>query len=170
MTDLRKAAEMALEALEICFDCVPLGIEKWTTAKEHKVRSADVALRQALEQPECNPHPDAPHGFNRESSHSLGRYVCDCEGWEPEEQEPVSYIYEYTTPNGEKYYSDEYHDAHPSRSVPVYLTPPKRELVGLNNVEVGRLTVFDGLHHVETLVLADFIRAIEAKLREKNGF
>lgn len=33
---------------------------------------------------ECNPHPDAPHGFNRESSHSLGRYVCDCEGWEPE--------------------------------------------------------------------------------------
>ena len=43
-------------------------------------------INQALEQPECNPHPDAPHGFNRESSHSLGRYVCDCEGWEPERE------------------------------------------------------------------------------------
>lgn len=32
----------------------------------------------------CNPHPDAPHGFNRDASHSAGRYVCDCEGWEPD--------------------------------------------------------------------------------------
>ena len=37
----------------------------------------------------CKDHPDAPHGFNRSASHSLGRYVCDCEGWEPEEIEPV---------------------------------------------------------------------------------
>ena len=29
----------------------------------------------------CNPHPDAPHGFNRNASHSADRYVCDCEGW-----------------------------------------------------------------------------------------
>lgn len=32
---------------------------------------------------ECNPHPDAPHGFDRNGSHSEDRYVCDCEGWEP---------------------------------------------------------------------------------------
>jgi hypothetical protein len=31
------------------------------------------------------------------------------------------------------------------------------------------LTVFDGLHHVEVPLLAEFIRAIEAKLKEKNG-
>jgi hypothetical protein len=31
----------------------------------------------------CNPHPDAQHGFNRNASHSAGRYVCDCEGWMP---------------------------------------------------------------------------------------
>ena len=36
--------------------------------------------------PDCNPHPDAPHGFNRNASHSLGRYSCDCEGWVPEPQ------------------------------------------------------------------------------------
>jgi hypothetical protein len=32
----------------------------------------------------CSTHPDAPHGFNRDSSHTLGRYSCDCEGWLPD--------------------------------------------------------------------------------------
>ncbi len=36
-----------------------------------------------MSEPQCNPHPKAPHGFNRNSSHSAGRYVCDCEHWEP---------------------------------------------------------------------------------------
>jgi hypothetical protein len=44
----------------------------------------------------------------------------------------------------------------------------KREWVGLTDEEVGTLTVFNGLHHIETPLLADFIRAIEAKLKEKN--
>ncbi len=35
----------------------------------------------------CNPHPDAPHGFSRNASHSAGRYVCDCEGWMPDAPE-----------------------------------------------------------------------------------
>ena len=34
----------------------------------------------------CSKHPDAPHGFNRSSSHSEGRYVCDCEGWIPDNE------------------------------------------------------------------------------------
>lgn len=44
------------------------------------------ALREALEQPQepkCNTHPKAPHGFDRNASHSAHRYVCDCESWEP---------------------------------------------------------------------------------------
>jgi hypothetical protein len=45
----------------------------------------------------------------------------------------------------------------------------KREWVGLTNEEVGVLTVFDGLHDVETPILADFVRAIEAKLKERNA-
>lgn len=32
--------------------------------------------------PKCNPHPMAPHGFNRNASHSADRYVCNCEGWD----------------------------------------------------------------------------------------
>lgn len=33
---------------------------------------------------QCKTHPDAPHGFDRNASHSLGRYVCECEYWEPD--------------------------------------------------------------------------------------
>lgn len=33
----------------------------------------------------CSDHPLAPHGFNRDASHALGRYVCDCEGWTPDQ-------------------------------------------------------------------------------------
>lgn len=44
----------------------------------------------------------------------------------------------------------------------------KREWVGLTDFEIGSLTVFEGLHHIETPLLAEFIKAIEAKLRGKN--
>jgi hypothetical protein len=30
--------------------------------------------------PDCKTHPDAPHGFDRNASHSADRYVCECEG------------------------------------------------------------------------------------------
>jgi len=46
-----------------------------------KMLGADARLAQSEEEPTCNPHPDAPHGFNRNASHNAGRYVCECEGW-----------------------------------------------------------------------------------------
>lgn len=33
----------------------------------------------------CKTHPDAPHGFDRNMSHTLDRYVCECEHWEHSE-------------------------------------------------------------------------------------
>jgi len=33
---------------------------------------------------QCKTHPDAPHGFDRDSSLSMNRYVCECEYWEPD--------------------------------------------------------------------------------------
>ena len=30
----------------------------------------------------CKSDPRAPHGFMRDESHTLGRYVCECEYWE----------------------------------------------------------------------------------------
>jgi hypothetical protein len=51
---------------------------------------------------------------------------------------------------------------------PLYSGLPQREWQGLTDEDVGMLTVFDGLHHVEVPLLAEFVRAIEAKLKEKN--
>lgn len=44
-------------------------------------------LQSKLAEPRCKDHPDAPHGFDRNASHSEDRYVCECEGWEPEKEE-----------------------------------------------------------------------------------
>jgi hypothetical protein len=41
-----------------------------------------LGLYDSDETVECNPHPDAPHGFDRNSSHNMNRYVCECESWE----------------------------------------------------------------------------------------
>jgi len=41
------------------------------------------ALEQPEQEPQCNPHPNAPHGFLRNASHTEGRYVCACEYWQP---------------------------------------------------------------------------------------
>ena len=39
------------------------------------------------DEPTCNQHPDAPHGFCRQASHGAGRYVCECEGWSQPSEE-----------------------------------------------------------------------------------
>ena len=78
--DLRKAAEMALEALEDVF-----GLEKKDVGAINALRQAltpEVTPEVPPEVP-CKTHPDAPHGFDRNASHSADRYVCECEGWEP---------------------------------------------------------------------------------------
>jgi hypothetical protein len=46
---------------------------------------------------------------------------------------------------------------------------PVKEWQSLSDDEIGRLAVFDGLHHVEIPLLAKFILAIEQALREKNN-
>ena len=52
--------------------------------------------------------------------------------------------------------------------IPLYTTPPSREWQSLSDEEIGRLAVFDGLHHVEIPLLAKFIIAIDKALRKKN--
>ena len=76
MSNLRQAAEMALKYFE----------------NAHGLEDTEVAIKEALRQaltpevtPEvpCKTDPRAPHGFDRNASHSADRYVCECEGWEP---------------------------------------------------------------------------------------
>lgn len=49
------------------------------------MRQIFVSTPDTVEVAECNKHPDAPHGFARNSSHMMDRYVCECEGWIPDE-------------------------------------------------------------------------------------
>ena len=51
--------------------------------------------------------------------------------------------------------------------VPLYTTPPSREWVGLSDRELFNLSQQCNLNHI--LGLIDYGRAIESKLREKNG-
>ena len=43
---------------------------------------------EAVQEPCCSTHPDAPHGFSRNASHSNDRYTCECEGWTPPTDTP----------------------------------------------------------------------------------
>jgi hypothetical protein len=61
---------------------------------EEQLKDAQGRIRVLKEElrgntPDCKTHPDAPHGFDRNASHSADRYVCECEGWEPPKREWV---------------------------------------------------------------------------------
>jgi hypothetical protein len=57
-------------------------IEQALKDKNHLPLYADTKIPEDVS---CKTHPDAPHGFDRNMSHSLDRYVCECEHWEPSE-------------------------------------------------------------------------------------
>jgi hypothetical protein len=74
--DEELALDLALETLEsiqAAYPCETVG-KRITAIKQ--ARSAPVR------EPKCNPHPKAPHGFDRNASHNADRYVCECEGWD----------------------------------------------------------------------------------------
>jgi len=57
----------------------------WWQAWEQMNKSYGHLYGQVMDNEDtiCKTHPDAPHGFNRNASLTEGRYVCDCEYWEP---------------------------------------------------------------------------------------
>jgi hypothetical protein len=84
-----EALKMAIKAMSISMvDTKGVNDDGyWTLNIPYRSSSKALqACKEALETPECNPHPKAPHGFNRNASHSAGRYVCECEGWQLEWQ------------------------------------------------------------------------------------
>ena len=110
---------------------------------------------------QCNPHPDAPHGFDRNASHNADRYVCECESWEPK-QEPVAWANSFDLQNFDmkvRTCPDLHH------TVPLYTAPPK-QWVGLTDEEVSycryAATFCDEL---DTAYMAELI---EQALKEKN--
>ena len=146
MTDLRKAAELALEALEL--ECTDINGDKVDL-----VTPAIAAIRQALEQPEQEPvawsvldKRRGKHWYTHESKYTAQYYAN---------------LYSHREPDGS-----------PSMEVtPLYTAPPKREWQGLTDEELrhaygevsGNEWCLGGISNAET-----FCDIIEAKLKEKN--
>jgi hypothetical protein len=124
MTDLRKAAEMALEFVS------------WFASDDHSIRPTHKApeiaeaLRQALAQ---------------------------------KEQEPVAWVY-----RGNFHPFDPSDWAEGETATPLYTAPPKREWIGLTEEELEPLCDLWKVSYGSVYV-DEFARAIEAKLKEKNG-
>jgi len=59
--------------------------ENRQVAKNTTIGNQEVAKSATTDNqtPECKTDPRAPHGFDRNASHSADRYVCECESWEP---------------------------------------------------------------------------------------
>ena len=147
MSDLRKAAEMALEFVEW------FASDDHSVRPQHKAPEVVEALRQALAQPE---------------------------------QEPVGYVTIETISSWAKVPSIKWFKK-PTQG-PLYTAPPKRDLTcvcgavwdGEQMVHAPRKREWVGLTEDEAIELLpvgdweieptlDFAKAIEAKLKEKNG-
>jgi len=85
---------------------------------------------------------------------------------EQPKQEPVASV--YVTQDGDREFDDWRCPLPVGRNL-LYTKPPAREWRGLTDEEIGALTVFEGLHHVEVPLLATFARAIEAALKARNA-
>ena len=139
MSDLRKAAEMALEFVE------------WLCGDDHSVKPKNSALktrealRQALEQPEQEPETVmAKYEF-----HIYAAYKTDGEikiGVVPEHTAWVTAG---------------------KHTVQLYTAPPKREWVGLTDEELMEMLDYGQCGRVPQYA-RNFVDGIEAKLKEKN--
>jgi hypothetical protein len=110
----------------------------------------------------CKTHPDAPHGFDRNMSHTLDRYVCECESWEPK-QEPVECMFVNEDGECEQI---EYGPVFDDPGVtPLYAAPPKREWIGLTDEERDEIISYASYALFPNRAIAI---SIEAKLKDKN--
>jgi hypothetical protein len=181
MTDLRKAADMALEALEFSLPAIEDFGSKEQLTDCHR---AIMALYKALAQPEqvsieppdyvepitFDYHEGWEEGFKagvgsaknkKESTPSNvdpllhggdGNYIKQAQP----EQEPVAYIDHVS---GKPKFIDGY-VVQTNYDIPLYTAPPKREWVGLTD---------DEIEHLRNDQPWWMVRDIEAKLKEKNN-
>jgi len=153
---------MTKEAMELALEALRMPCEFWNKTQFIKVTEAIKALEEALKQKEnnfnCKTHPDAPHGFVRNASHGEDRYVCECEFWEPPEQdEPVAW---FRKENGENiYYATKAWDD----CLPLYTTPQTKEWVSLTDEQIVDLVIKNAGFPTK------LAKAIEAKLKQKNN-
>lgn len=180
MTDLRKAAEMALPLL--------VAYQDYTGDSRiaNKCGEAIEALRQALADQKLadafaedfpntwgkkkhTAPPSKPDDLLRQSEQEGWRWAKECEAevkrlralLAKSNQEPVAWMYVNKDGECEQI---EYGEAFGDPSVtPLYTAPPKREWVGLTYDEAYELFVDYDIYSIGLL------KATEAKLKEKNN-
>ena len=127
--------------------------ENWDAYHEKEYFALE-ALRQAIEQAEKQTHTDHPmRHWDR---------TCPACVAEAEKQQPVAYKY-VDKHNPLIFYFTTHKDSLPNPEVietALYTAPPKREWVGLTDVEVGKYS--------DRLNGGDIAREVEVKLRERN--
>ena len=184
MTDLRKAAEMALEVLTLINQDFEKHRATLPIGRQSELCKASLTLRQALAQtekppvksycggkpnyctPEVTPDVDAVNMTQERVDETAKR-----------EHEPFIYVREDNERpfGGYEHCSEADAGAFPVYTAPMIYTPPKREWVGLTEDDVH-----DAFNYVEMVKLLDFDRdrpewceafasACEARLRHKNG-
>jgi hypothetical protein len=65
-------------------DGVAWAQKRLTVPQMRKTTRDEKIVNPGVYEVPCTAHPDAPHGFNRGTVATLNRYVCDCEGWVPD--------------------------------------------------------------------------------------
>ena len=171
MTDLRKAAEMALEFAEFMYGRWP-----FDTTEGQMAKRMSEALRQALAQPEQKQYITKVLANGTFITEPLPLYAAPPK--QPE-QEPVAWVLYYNnehgTPMRETFYAEAHMEFHKSHNetqrglkcqvVPLYTAPPKRELVGLTKEDMpdGDNPMFDTNEFYAGMAWA------QTKLKEKNA-
>jgi hypothetical protein len=168
MTDLRKAAEMALEALEMLDRRGGLGLDV-----HEYIRTKIEALRQALAQEEKSPVKSycggKPNYCTPEVTPDVNAVNMSQERVDEtakREHEPYGYL--WFTHQMERRFTH-YRPKEEQRIgevTPIYTAPPKREWVGLTEEEVHILWMDMGAR--PKINGYDFAKVIEYKLKERN--
>lgn len=113
----------------------------------------------------CKTHPDAPHSFMRDASHSAGRYVCECESWEPPKNKPMTKTewkewLEESWAEAQKLAASRGEELRPIPVQEFARAFGAKEWIGLTDEEMDEL--------VNRFARYGLAREIESKLKEKN--
>jgi hypothetical protein len=166
MTDLEKAARMALKAL---------GYYEVAGLATTRVAKSITALRQALsdsvEQPaqQC----DDCNGMGIQDGKGNKCLLCDGHGEQPVKQEPVAYlVYDFGAESQYLAFDEELGDMDGCKVTPLYEHPPtSKPWVGLTNGEIARVVSLAGFapDWAEANIATQIVRVCQDMLKEKNA-
>lgn len=161
----RVLIEQAVSALE-----TPDGLDEYNRSISDV---AIEALRAALAEPAVAPvawrvHP-ATYGVGHDGVYALTTRTEQVDAWRRKgwDVEPL-----YTSPPPPAEHGCKFPLCQTEEYQQMLGAQVARELIGvplLSDVEVGMLTVYGGLHHVDVSLLAEFVRHVETTVRRKAG-